>query len=128
MKSKTFEVKKAGGDSWEFTIHEYPETWEEAKQKFGEQGAFDIFESALDVRYQNAGRDKFDRGLSREEVEDVVNNYQPGGGRSSKKQRALDLIVEKAAEVAGDPQLKTDVNTAFKSGDWDTVINLLETE
>lgn len=125
MKQKTFEVKVEGGDSWEFNINDYPENFDEAIEKFGPKGAFDIFTSALDVRYQNAGREKFRKGKTREEVEQEVNAYQPGGGRSSKKAMAHDLLMDNASKVASDPSLKDDVKKAFSEGDWDTVINLL---
>lgn len=128
MKSKTFTVKTANGEEWNFSANSYPENWNEAVKNFGEDGAFDILESGLDIRLQNLGRDQFRKGKTQEEVEEQVTSYQPGGGRSSKKQRAFDLITEKAVEVGADPQLKTDVNAAFKAGDWDTILNLLEKE
>lgn len=125
MKSKTFTVKTKDNEEWTFTVNNYPENWDEAKQNFGEDGAFDILESGLDIRLQNLGRDQFRKGKSQEEVEEQAASYQPGSGRSSKKQRAFDLITEKAVEIGSDPQLKTDVNAAFKAGDWDTILNLL---
>jgi hypothetical protein len=129
MKNKKFEVKSAStGESWEFSYERYPENYEEAEEVLGREGAWDVFESGLDVRIQNLGREAFRKGKTQEEVEEIVNGYQPGGGRSSKKQRALGLVFERATDINSDPELKDGVQTAFRNSDWDTIINLLGEE
>lgn len=127
MKSKEMEVKTANGESWTLTIEGFPESYEEATQRFGERAAFDMLASDLTTRLQNQARDMFRKGKSREEVEEATRNYQPGGGKGSKKQSATELIMkpENAEAMANDPSLKNDVQEAFRSNDWDTVINLL---
>jgi len=105
---------------------EVPESYAEATEMLGEAGAFSIFLAGLKVKQDNVARNAFRSGKSQEEVEQIVASWRPGGQRTSKKAIATKLMIERALDIQGDPDLNAKVVKAFISNDWDAVTALLQ--
>jgi hypothetical protein len=128
MRTNEETVKTQDGGEFTFEMP-LPETIEEAVENFGNDNAIWLLNSGLKVRLQSIAREKFRQGLSREEAEEAIKNYQPGA--SSKKgvrQRAMELITDKAFDIQNDPDLKEKVREAFVASDYKEVISLLSAE
>lgn len=124
MKEKTIAVQTQDGDSWEFTAN-IPENLQELTEKYGEKGAYEIARSGLMVKLQNLGREAFRRGKSQDEVEEVVDNYRPGGQRSSVKQEALQAIVDNAALINQTQGLTEKITEEMYGGKSENYQNIL---
>jgi hypothetical protein len=126
MRESNEVVKSSKGDQWEFSMS-LPTTLEEAIELYTKEGALFLLNSGLKVKKQGIARDGFRQGKSREEVEQLVEDYRPGGGSSrSKKDRALDLIMDKANDLSLNPELKREVQGLFKKNDFQAIIDKLE--
>lgn len=120
-------VKKNDGREWPFTMVR-PENLDEAKDLYGEQAVFDLFDSGLKVRLQGVAREMFDDGKEQEEVEEAIRNYKPGTGqKKSMKSTAIDLLTDKAYVLQENEELKTEVRQLFTQGKFKEVVEKLET-
>lgn len=125
METREEVVRSAEGGEWQVTMS-LPETVDEALDIYGQDGVLSLFNAGLKVKLQNIARSNFKAGKSREEVETLLAQYRPGqSSRKSKKSQAAELIVQRAMDIANDPELKEKVINAFQSQDWQTVIDLL---
>ncbi len=102
-----------------------PENWAEAVEMLGESNAFSIFLAGLKVKQDNVARNAFRAGKSQEEVEAIVDAWRPGGQRASKKAQATQLMLNHAATINSNPDLRSKVQKAFIANDYDTIIELL---
>lgn len=105
---------------------EQPENWAEACDMLGETGAFSVFLAGLKVKQDNVARNAFRSGKSQEEVEQIVSAWRPGGQRTSKKAIAVQLMTDKAMDIASNADLRTKVMGAFMKNDFDGIIEMLQ--
>ena len=125
MQSSVEVVKDKEGGNWEVTIS-LPESLEEAKELYGDDGVLSLFNAGLKVKLQAIARTNFKQGKDRAEIEQMMAEYRPGRTtRKGNKQRAMELIVENAARFMDDPDLKEAVEQAMYSNKWGDVISLL---
>jgi len=125
MITKESIVRTADGDEWTFNLS-LPESLQEAEEVYGSEGALYLLTSGLIVKEQNVAREMFRNGKSREEVDQAVASYRPGGGaRTSAKATALKLITDKADILKENPDLMAQVQDAFVAGKFKDVVELL---
>ena len=118
-------VKDKDGGEWEVGIG-LPETLDEAKEIYGDDGVLTLFNAGLKVKLQAIARNNFKSGKNREEVEAMMAEYRPGRStRKGNKQRAYEMVVENAARLLEDPELKEAVNNALYKSKWADIITLL---
>jgi len=118
-------VRTADGDEWTFNLS-LPESLQEAEEVYGADGALYLLTSGLIVKQQNVAREMFRNGKTREEVDQAVASYRPGGGaRVSAKAQALKLITDKADMLKENPDLMAQVQDAFVAGKFKDVVELL---
>ena len=125
MLTKEAVVRTATGDEWTFTLS-LPETLTEAEEVYGSDGALYLLNSGLTVKEQNVAREMFRNGKTRDEVDQAVASYRPGGGaRTSAKATALKLIMSNADMLKENPDLMSEVQDAFVAGRFKDVVELL---
>lgn len=117
-------------DGGEFTFEmPLPETLDEAVQTYGEENSLWLLNSGLKVRLQSIAREKFRQEKSKEEVEEAIRDYKPGTvSKKGVRQRAMELLTEKAFDIQNDADLKEKVREAFVSSNYKEVIALLSDE
>ncbi|RLG67620.1 hypothetical protein DRN93_04210 [archaeon] len=118
-------VRTQDGQEWSFSMP-LPETLEEAQDVYGADGALYLLVSGLKVKLQAIAREAFKRGASREDVERLVKDYRPGGQKKSMKERAMELITEKADLIKNDPEMKEELQALFVRGRWGQIVEKLE--
>ncbi len=125
MQSNVESVKDAAGGNWEVTIS-LPESLDEARELYGDDGALTLLNSGLKVKLQAIARAGFKAGKSREEIESAMDQYRPGQStRKGNKSRAMELIVENAGRLMEDPDLKDAVTEALQGNKWADIISAL---
>ncbi len=126
MQTSTEMVKDTQGGEWEITIS-LPESIDEAREIFGDDGVLTLFNAGLKVKLQAIARNGFKRGDSREVVEAAMAEYKPGRSvRQSKKRIAFELIAKNGPMLLENPELYEQVNEAVYNNKWGAVIELLE--
>jgi len=126
MKTLNETVKTQDGNAWNFDMP-LPESLDEAAEVYGEENALWLLNSGLKTKLQHTAREAFRQGKEQSEVEEAVKNYRPGASsRKGNRQRALDLITDKAADIQADPELKAQVKEAFGAGKYRDIISMLE--
>ena len=123
VKMTTEEGELSEGNEYEVDT---PESWAEAVDMYGDSGAFGIFLSGLKVKQDNVARNAFKSGKTKEQVEQIVGAWKPGGMRTSKKASATQLMLDKAHLIIEDPKLKAIITKAFASNDYDAITEALE--
>ena len=125
MIEKESVVRTADGGEWGYTSV-LPESIDEAREVYDDNGAYNLLISGLTVKQQNVAREMFRKGKTREEVDAAVAAYRPGiGGRTSVKAQALKLIMDKNNVLQENPDLLTRVQEAFVSGNFKEVVEIL---
>lgn len=126
MKTLNETVRTQDGNAWNFDMP-LPESLDEAVEVYGEENALALLNSGLKTKLQHTAREGFRQGRDTAEVEEAVKNYRPGSSsRKNTRQRALDLITDKAVDIQADPELKSQVKEAFKAGMYKDIISMLE--
>ena len=124
--SETVRTQEGGEYTFEMPL---PESLDEASEVYGEENAVWLLNSGLKVKLQNIAREAFRQGKTTEEAEEAVRNYKPGStSRKGVRQRALDLITDRAGDIQADPDLKDQVKEAFAASKYKEIISLLEGE
>lgn len=127
-KVKSQEPDAQGVKEWEFKMT-LPETIAEAVEIFTEDGALYLLNSGLKVKKQNIARDAFVDNKSAEDAAALANAYKPGGGaRKSIKDRAFDLIMDKAVEIKQTEGLEAEIRDLMKKADFKAIIQKLTGE
>lgn len=104
-----------------------PETLDEAIARFGEDNVFKLYKASLKVKYQNKARDCFRAGKTEEEVNEIIENFIPGGDPNrGLKTRAMNMIVAKKTAIKKDPDLQMAAMVAYNEGQYARVLELLE--
>ena len=128
MKSMQETVKTQDGTGWNFEMP-LPESLDEAAEVYGEDNAIWLLNSGLKTKLQHTAREAFRQGKETPEVEEAVKSYRPGtSSRKGNRQRALDLITDKAGDIKADPELKAQVKEAFGGGKFKDIISMLESD
>ena len=128
MKQTTDTVRSSDGQEWSYT-KTLPETIDEAKQVYGEDGTLYLIHSSLVVKEQAIARALFKAGKTREEVDKEVAAYKPGakrGGSGVSKASVFNRLMDLAEKVAGNPEAKDAIRSAIKEGDWKKANELLD--
>ena len=125
MQQSTEVVKDSHDGEWEVTIT-LPESIDEAREIYGDDGVLTLFNAGLKVKLQAIARNGFKRGETREAVEAAMAEYKPGrSSRRSKKRMAFELVAQNGAMLLENPDLYQQVNDAIYNNKWDTVIELI---
>lgn len=128
MKTLEEKVRTREGEEFEFTMT-LPESTNEAKEVYGDENATFLLNGGLKTKKQNAVREAFRQGKTREQAEEVEKAYRPGAtSRKSAKSQALELITENSDNLKNDNDLKSKVHTAFMNSNFKEVISLLDEE
>ena len=128
MKQTTDKVRSSDGQEWSYT-KVLPETIDEAKQVYGEEGTLYLIHSSLVVKEQAIARALFKAGKTREEVDKEVAAYRPGakrGGSGVSKATVFNRLMDLAEKVAANPEAKDAIREAIKEGDWKKANELLD--
>lgn len=126
MKVSVETVKKQDGNEWQFNMP-LTESLDEMREVYGEDGAFKIASSQEKISKQNLAREKFHGGATREEVEEAVEKWKPGGGsKKSLRAQATDLVMSKSYLLQNEPELYAKVQEDFVAGKFKAVIEALE--
>lgn len=124
MKKFEATVRTSEGNEWQYTAC-LPETIAEAVDVFGEEGALYLLNAGLTVKQQGVARELYKRDKSRQDVDQAVASYRPGHKKASLKEEALEAIMLNSHRISNDANLAAKVKSAFTSGNFKQVLDLL---
>lgn len=128
MRKENAKVRTKAGETWEYTGC-LPESVQEAVEKYGEDGALFLIQTAMVVKQQGIARDGFRKGMTREDVDAAVEIYKPGGKRGKSgglKKQVFDKIIDNRGLISADAETKEAIREGIKKGDWKGVLEILD--
>ena len=127
MKKENAKVSTKGGESWEYTSV-LPDSVDEAKEVFGEEGTLFLIHTSLIVKQQGIARDGFRKEASREDTDAAIALYKPGskrGGKGGLRKQVLDRVLDDKGSLAANAEVRETVREAIKNGDWGAALDAL---
>lgn len=106
-----------------------PESLDEAKNVYGEEDAVAVLRAGIKNKIMNSCRERFQKGMSVEEVEEAAFNWQPNSGaKSSSQSRVFDILTNYGTKIENMPEVKREVREHINQGEFNDALNLLETQ